>query len=62
MRLALTSRDCAVLMPGAALDSNERLKALEAELAALDNDMAEAEAQHRLYTLLEERTRCSANA
>lgn len=57
MRLALTSRDCAALMPGGGLDANARVKALEAELAHLDTDMAETEAQHRLYTLLQERTR-----
>jgi hypothetical protein len=60
MRLALTSRDCAALMPGGGLDTNERVKALEAELARLDTDMAETEAQHRLYTLLQERTRQAA--
>lgn len=57
VRLALTSRDCAALMPGGGLDAQARIQALEAKLAALETDVAEAEAQHRLYTLLEERTR-----
>lgn len=57
VRLALTSRDCAALMPDGGPDAQARIKALEAELASLDSDVAEADAQHRLYSLLEERTR-----
>ncbi len=57
MRLALTSRDCAAMMPSSGLDTNERVRALEAEVARLETENAETEAQHRLYTLLQERTR-----
>ncbi|KAK9834194.1 hypothetical protein WJX81_007569 [Elliptochloris bilobata] len=56
-RLATTSRDCAALLPGDAAGAAVRTKALEAELAAVDRDLADADAQHRLYTLLGNRTR-----
>ncbi|CAL8470112.1 g9654 [Coccomyxa elongata] len=48
VRLALTSRDCAAMMPSGGLDTNERVRALEAELARLETENAETEAQHRL--------------
>lgn len=57
LRLELTSRDCAALMPGGGRDTDARIASLEATLAALDGERADAEAQHRLYSLLAERTR-----
>ncbi len=57
MRLALTSRDCAALMPDGGPDAQARVKALESELATMESELAEADAQHRLYSLLKERTR-----
>lgn len=57
VRLALTSRDCAALMPDGGPDAQARIKALKSELAAMESELAEADAQHRLYSLLEERTR-----
>jgi len=57
-RLATTSRDCAALVPGDAAGAAVRGAALESELAAVDRELADADAQHRLYTLLGERTRC----
>ena len=56
-RLTTTSHDCAALLPADAADAAARTKELEAELAAVDGDLADADAQHRLYTLLGERTR-----
>lgn len=46
-----------MLLPADAADAAARTKELEAELAAVDGDLADADAQHRLYTLLGERTR-----
>ena len=46
-------------MPGDAAGAAARGAALEAELAAGDREHADADAQHRLYTLLGERTRCA---
>ena len=57
VRLVLTSRDCAALMPDGGPDAQACIKALESELAAMESELAEADAQHRLYSLLEERTR-----
>jgi hypothetical protein len=59
LRLALTSRDCAALLPGGGRDTGARVAALERLLAELDAELADAEAQHRLYSLLAERTRCA---
>lgn len=58
-RLTTASRDCAALVPGDAAGAAARTKELEAELAAVDKELADADAQHRLYTLLGERTRCA---
>lgn len=58
-RLTTASRDCAALVPGDAAGAAARTGALEAELAAVDKELADADAQHRLYTLLGERTRCA---
>ena len=57
IRLALTSRDCAALMPDGGPDAQARIRSLEAELRSMEGELAEADAQHRLYSLLEERTR-----
>lgn len=57
MRLALTSRDCAALMPDGGPDAHARIRVLKSELTAMESELAEADAQHRLYSLLEERTR-----
>ncbi len=63
MRLALTSRDCAALMPDGGPNAQARIGSLEAELHGMESELAEADAQHRLYSLLEERTRqCSSSA
>ncbi|CAL5218617.1 g317 [Coccomyxa viridis] len=60
VRLALTSRDCAALMPDGGPNAQARIGSLEAELHGMESELAEADAQHRLYSLLEERTRqCS---
>lgn len=57
VRLALTSRYCAALMPDGGPDAQARIHLLEAELHSMESELAEADAQHRLYNLLEERTR-----
>ena len=57
MRLALTSKDCTALMPDGGPTAQARISALEGELSSLESELAEADAQHRLYTLLEERTK-----
>ena len=63
VRLALTSRDCAALMPDGGPNAQARIGSLEAELHGMESKLAEADAQHRLYSLLEERTRqCSSSA
>ena len=56
-RLTTTSHDCAALLPADAAAASARVRELEAELATVDGDLADADAQHRLYTLLGERTR-----
>ena len=55
--LLLTAGDCAKLMPDGSPDEAARVAELEAHLKALEARQAEAEAKHRLYTLLFERTR-----
>lgn len=44
-------------MPDGGPTAQARIHALEGELSSLDSELAEADAQHRLYTLLEERTK-----
>lgn len=56
-RLILTSQDCTLLMPDGSPKSQARLAELKTEHEALDVELAEAEAKHRLYTLLEARTK-----
>ena len=44
-------------MPDGGPTAQARIHALESELGSLESELAEADAQHRLYTLLEERTK-----
>ena len=44
-------------MPDGGPIAQARIHALEGELSSLDSELSEADAQHRLYTLLEERTK-----
>ena len=46
-RLALTSKDCAALMPDGGPTAHARIHALEGELSSLESELAEADAQHR---------------
>ncbi|KAK9808645.1 hypothetical protein WJX72_001158 [[Myrmecia] bisecta] len=56
-RLSVTSRDCSKLMPDGQPDAQARVQQLQEEMAVLDEELIEAEAKNRLYTLLGERTR-----
>eukprot|EP00891_Asterochloris_glomerata_P003644 jgi/Astpho2/3644/fgenesh1_pg.00059_%23_6_t len=56
-RLSVTSRDCAVLMPGEQPTEQARVEALQDEQKVLEEELVEAEAKNRLYSLLGERTR-----
>lgn len=56
-RLSLTSRDCAALMPGEQPAEQARIEHLQQEHKVLEEELVEAEAKNRLYTLLGERTR-----
>lgn len=58
--LTLVSHECALLMPDGAPAEAARLAELADAHTALDRELAEAEAKHRLYTLLEARTKCAA--
>ena len=58
-QMALTSADCAKLMPDGSPDEAARIAELEAHFKALEVEQASAEAKHRLYTLLHERTKCA---
>ena len=58
-RLSVTSRDCAVLMPGEQPTEQARVEALQDEQKVLEEELVEAEAKNRLYSLLGERTRCA---
>lgn len=55
--LILESRDCARLMPDGSPEAQARLSELKSEHELLATELAEAEANHRLYTLLEARTK-----
>ena len=57
-RLSVTSRDCSVLMPGEQPTEQARVGALQDEQKVLEEELVEAEAKNRLYSLLGERTRC----
>ncbi|KAL4440036.1 hypothetical protein ABPG75_003037 [Micractinium tetrahymenae] len=56
-QLETTSRDCEQLMPSGEEALQARVAELSAELAAVEQDILEAEAKHELYKLLETRTR-----
>lgn len=56
-RMALISRDCSRLMPDGSPEAAARLAELHAERAAVELERAEALAKHRLYELLEARTK-----
>ena len=55
--LILESRDCACLIPDGSPEAQARLEELKVEHESLGTELAEAEANHRLYTLLEARTK-----
>lgn len=56
-KLTLKDQDCARLMPDGCPQAQARLAELKAENEALNTESAEAGAKHRLYTLLEARTK-----
>ncbi len=56
-KLILESQDCARLMPDGSPAAQARLGGLRADHESLNVELAEAEAKHRLYTLLEARTK-----
>lgn len=56
-KLVLESQDCTRLMPDGCPEATARLSDLRAEQDAIATESAEAGAKHRLYTLLEARTK-----
>jgi hypothetical protein len=56
-KLILESQDCTRLMPNGSPVAQARLGGLKADHESLGVELAEAEAKHRLYTLLEARTK-----
>lgn len=59
-KLVLESQDCTRLMPDGCPEQVARLSELRVEQAAIATESAEAGAKHRLYTLLEARTKYTA--
>ncbi len=57
-QLLLTAGDCTKLMPDGSPAEAARIAELREHLKALEVQSAEAQAKHRLYDLLYERTRC----
>lgn len=55
-RLTVTSKDCTALMPTGAVEVKQRMEAVMEEIKGLNAEIIEAEAKHRLYTLLAQRT------
>ena len=58
IRLELTSRDCGLLIPDSGRRAAAGIKHLRGQLALLESEGTDADAQHRLYTLLLKRTEC----
>ena len=56
-KLVVTSRDCTKLMPDGSPQAKAKIAAIRTAHEQLETDLAEAEAKHRLYTLLEARTK-----
>ena len=58
IRLEVTSRDCGLLVPDGGRRAAAGMKHLKGQLALLESEGTDADAQHRLYTLLLKRTQC----